>query len=49
MTNAQRMQAAFSELNSRIETGEEFPNIISRLARKHKVSEAQLTAMYDAQ
>jgi hypothetical protein len=48
MTN-KRMQAAFKELNSRIEAGEEFPDIISRLARKHKVSETQLTAIYDAQ
>jgi hypothetical protein len=44
-----RMQTAFNELNARIEAGEEFPDIISKLARKHKVSETQLTAMYDAQ
>ena len=43
------MVEALADLNTQIEAGREFPDIIDRTARKHGVSEKSLTRAYDNQ
>lgn len=44
-----KIQKALNNLNTLIEAGREFPDVVGRIARLHGLKEETLTRAYDAQ